>query len=151
MTEIGFYHLTRSPLEVALPRLLEKVLGAGLRAVVRAGSPERVEFLNAALWTYDPASFLSHGTAREGEAASQPIWLTAGEDGPNAAQVLVLTDGVTAGDVADFERCLELFDGRDADAVEAARRRWLAYREAGHTLTYWQQTPRGGWEQKALG
>jgi DNA polymerase-3 subunit chi len=149
MTEIGFYHLTRSPLERALPRLLEKVLGAGLRAVVRAGSAERVEFLNAALWTYEPASFLPHGTAREGDASWQPIWLTEGEDNPNEAEVLVLTDGVTATDVSAFERCLEMFDGRDQQAVEAARERWRAYNDAGHALTYWQQTSRGGWEQKA--
>ena len=29
MTEIGFYHLTRTPLERALPRILEKVLASG--------------------------------------------------------------------------------------------------------------------------
>lgn len=148
MTEIGFYHLTRSPLTMALPRLLERVLAAGKRAVVRAGSPERVDFLNTALWTYDPASFLPHGTAREGEAAEQPIWLTAGDDNPNRAEVLILTDGADAGDLASYERCLEMFDGNDAMAVEAARGRWRAYKEAGHALTYWQQTERGGWEKK---
>ena len=149
MTEIGFYHLTRSPLAVALPRLLEKVLAAGKRAVVRAGSPERVEFLNAALWTYDPASFLPHGTAREGDAADQPVWLTAGAENPNGAQVLILADGAEADDLAGYERCLEMFDGNDATAVEAARARWRDYKAAGHDLTYWQQGDRGGWEKKA--
>jgi DNA polymerase III subunit chi len=151
MTEIGFYHLTRIPLERALPKLLEKALGAGKRAVVRAGSAERVEFLNAALWTYEPASFLPHGTARDGNAESQPIWLTDGDDRPNGAEILVLTDGVTAADLSAFERCLELFDGRDQQAVDAARGRWRVYREAGHALTYWQQTERGGWERNEAG
>ena len=149
MTEIGFYHLTRTPLANALPKLLERVLAAGKRALVRAGSPERVEFLNAALWTYDPASFLPHGTAREGEAPDQPIWLTAGDDNPNGAQILVLTDGMAAGDLAGWERCLGMCDGNDPAAVEAARARWQAYKEGGHALTYWQQTERGGWEKKA--
>ena len=101
MTDIGFYHLTRTPLERALPKLLEKVVGARMRAVVRAGSTERVDFLNTALWTYDPASFLPHGTVREGEAAEQPIWLTEKVDRPNDAQILILTDNVTADDVDD--------------------------------------------------
>lgn len=148
MTEIGFYHLTRSPLEAALPKLLERVLAAGKRALVRAGSPERVEVLNSALWTYDPASFLPHGTAREGDGELQPIWLTAGTDNPNGATVLVLTDGVEGAGIEGFERCLEMFDGNDAEAVEAARARWRGYKEAGFALTYWQQTP-GGWEKKA--
>lgn len=149
MTEIGFYHLTRTPLANALPKLLERVLAAGKRAVVRVGSAERVEFLNSALWTYDPASFLPHGAAREGDAPDQPIWLTAGDDNPNAAEVLVLTDGAQAGDLGGWERCLEMFDGNDPAAVEAARTRWKAYKEAGHVLTYWQQAERGGWEKKA--
>ena len=149
MTDIGFYHLTRTPLERALPKLLEKVIGAEKRAVVRAGSTERVDFLNAALWTYDSASFLPHGTAREGDAAEQPIWLTDQAERPNDAQILVLTDNVTADDLDDFERCLEMFDGRDREAVEAARSRWRQYSDTKHNLTYWQQTEQGGWELKA--
>ena len=83
MTEIGFYHLTRSKLEQALPRLLEKVLESGARAVVRAGSDERIRFLNTNLWTYDQDTFLPHGSAAEGEAAHQPIWLTTEQENPN--------------------------------------------------------------------
>ncbi|MBT5050578.1 MAG: DNA polymerase III subunit chi [Rhodospirillaceae bacterium] len=149
MTDIGFYHLTRTPLERALPKLLEKVLGAGKRAVIRAGSAERVAFLDSALWTYEQSSFLPHGTAQNGHAADQPIWLTAEDDGPNDPQILILTDGVTAADMEGFERCLEMFDGRDQVAVEAARSRWRDYTASGHNLAYWQQNERGGWEQKA--
>ena len=151
MTDIGFYHLTKTPLERALPKLLEKVIGAKKRAVVVAGSKERVDFLNAALWTYEPASFLPHGSGRDGEGTDQPIWLTDQTDRPNAAEILVLTDNVLAEDVDAFERCLDMFDGRDQQAVELARARWRDYSEAGHKLTYWQQTERGGWEQKADG
>lgn len=148
MTEIGFYHLTRSPLERALPKLLEKVLDSGARAVVMAGSPERVAALNGLLWTYDSASFLPHGGIEEGDAPDQPIWLTTDEENPNGATILVLTDGATSAQVAAFDRCLELFDGRDDAAVGAARQRWRAYGDAGHTLIYWQQNDRGGWEKR---
>jgi DNA polymerase-3 subunit chi len=148
VAEIGFYHLLSTPLERALPRLLERARAQDLRVVVRAASPERVEHLNALLWTYDEASFLAHGSARDGNAASQPIWLSHGDDNPNGATVLFLVDGVEAGDLAEFSRCLDLFDGNDETAVAAARRRWRAAQAAGHTLTYWQQTPTG-WERKA--
>lgn len=148
MTDIGFYHLTNSPLERALPKLLEKVLASGARAVVMAGSAERVGALNAVLWTYDPASFLPHGCAADGDAADQPIWLTSEDENPNGAKILLLTDGATSENLPTFDRCLELFDGRDEPAVAAARQRWAGYRDAGHDLTYWQQTDRGGWEKK---
>ncbi len=148
MTEIAFYHLQRSPLEAVLPRLLEKTIAAGKRAVVVAGSTQRVEALNAVLWTYGGNSWLPHGSARDGNADEQPVWLTAGEDNPNGASFLFLTDSCT-GPVADFERCFDLFDGNDDTAVEAARERWKTYKAAGHAVTYWQQTDAGKWEKKA--
>jgi len=148
MAEIGFYHLLSTPLDRALPRLLERALAQGHRIVVRAASSERVEHLNALLWTYDEASFLAHGSARDGFAEAQPIWLSHGEDNPNAATMLVLTDGVEAADLEGFARCADLFDGNDAAAVDAARARWRRARDAGHTLTYWQQTEKG-WEKKS--
>jgi DNA polymerase-3 subunit chi len=148
LAEIGFYHLLVTPLERALPKLLERAQTQGHRVVVRAGSPERVESLSATLWTYQEAAFLPHGSARDGHPAAQPIWLTHCEENPNGASILVLVDGVEAEDLQSYTRCADLFDGSDADAVEAARGRWRRAREAGHTLTYWQQTP-SGWERKS--
>jgi DNA polymerase III subunit chi len=147
VAEVGFYHLLSTPLERALPRLLERARTQDYRIVVRAASSERIDHLNALLWTYDEASFLPHGSARDGNPASQPIWLTDRQENPNDATMLVLVDGVDAADLATFARCLDLFDGNDEAAVEAARDRWRRAKSAGHTLTYWQQTA-AGWEKK---
>lgn len=149
MSQIGFYHLLRLPLEQALPRLLDKALAAGHRVVVLAGSAERVEYLNGLLWTYDPESWLPHGSARDGDAASHPIWLTDRDENPNGADVLVMCDGAASDRVADFTRCLDLFDGNDTHAVQAARERWKRWKAEGHQLVYYQQSPSGGWEEKA--
>jgi DNA polymerase-3 subunit chi len=149
VAEVGFYHLMRTPLERALPKLLEKAVARGMRAVVVAGSDERVEHLNAALWTYDPATFLPHGSAADGFADAQPIYIADHVTNPNGAVLLVLTDGIEMDDADSFERIIDMFDGRDEEAVDAARKRWLARKGEGHKLTYWQQTESGGWEQKA--
>jgi DNA polymerase-3 subunit chi len=148
LAEIGFYHLLSTPLERALPRLLERAWSQGHRIVVRTASAERVEYLNAALWTYDEAAFLPHGSARDGNPALQPIWLTHRDENPNGASMIVLVDGLEAEDLNPFARCADFFDGKDAGAVEAARGRWRRAREAGHALTYWQQTA-SGWERMA--
>ena len=149
MTEVRFYHLQRTSLDRTLPQLLEKVLAAGKRAVVMARSEERVEALNAHLWTYDDRSFLPHGSAKDGYASEQPVWLTTETENPNGAQVLVLTDGADAAGFDGFEMCCEMFDGNDEAAAAQARERWVRYRDAGHDVTYWQQGERGGWEQKS--
>ncbi len=149
MTEIGFYHLQRQPLEGALPRLLETILARGHRTVLLAGSDERARALDNLLWTYDAESWLPHGGSGAGEAARQPIFLTVREENPNGADVLVLVDGVMPGFLADFARAVDMFDGRDEAAVQAARLRWRKWRDAGYRLTYWQQRESGGWEKKA--
>jgi len=151
MTQIGFYHLMRLPLEQALPKLLDKALAAGFRAVVLAGSIERVEALNDRLWTYEPESWLPHGSAKDGEASLQPIWLTPVDENPNGATILVMCDGAASDKVGDYQRCLDLFDGNDSEAVEKARERWKRWKAEGHELVYYQQTERGGWEEKARG
>jgi DNA polymerase-3 subunit chi len=148
VTEIRFYHLQRQRLEDALPALLEKGRERGHRIVVLAATPERVRALDALLWTYRPESFLAHGSAASGMAEDQPIWLTASEECPNGADMLVLVEGAEA-DVTRYALCCEMFDGLDEEAVAAARGRWARYKEAGHGLTYWQQGERGGWEKRA--
>ncbi|MCU0944523.1 MAG: DNA polymerase III subunit chi [Rubritepida sp.] len=145
MSEIGFYHLTRSPLAQALPRLLGRVLALPARALVLCASEERLRALDDALWTCAEPDWLPHGTR---DAPDQPIFLTL-EDAPpaNGAQHLFLTDGMTSAHLDRYARVFDLFDGEDAEAVQAARARWSAAKAAGHTLTYWQQTPKG-WERK---
>lgn len=150
MTEVSFYHLEKSGLEHALPRLLERALGAGLRTVVKLGSAERVEAVNAHLWTYAQGSFLPHGSARDGFGPEQPVWLTDGDDNPAGATVLILADGAETANPGAYERVLEVFDGRDAEALSRARGHWQTYKAAGHGLTYFRQNAAGGWEKQDI-
>lgn len=149
MTDISFYHLLHLPLSQALPRLLEKVRSAGLRAVIRVGDVARMKELDELLWTYQKNSFLPHSTEKGKFPDQQPVYLTTGEDNPAKATVLVLVDSVESELVGKYDRVLEMFDGRDEAAVSAARDRWKKYQELGHELTYWQQTEQGGWAKKA--
>lgn len=145
MTQVGFYHLTRTAPDAALPDLLGRTLSAGQRAVVRCASEARVAVLDKALWAAPRPDWLPHGTSRTGHAALQPIWITAIEECPNAARYLFLLDGAEA-PLGGWERVFDLFDGSDPDAVAAARQRWTAARQQAYQLTYWKQTDRG-WEK----
>ena len=148
MAEIGFYHLTRTGSDQALPQLLGRTLAAGQRAVVICGSEERLAALDTALWLSANPDWLPHGTPAVGHAELQPIWLTTRDEAPNGARFLFLIDGADTTRLEAFERVFDLFDGGDEAAVAAARQRWTAAKSAGHTLTYWQQSARG-WERKA--
>ena len=147
--DVWFYPLERSGLDQVLPELLEKTLARGWKALVRAKERSRVEHLDGWLWTYRDESFLGHGTDDEPMAERQPVLLTVGAENPNSADVLFLVDGAEAGDISPYQRCILLFDGRDGEALAEARRRWSAFKSAGHPVSYWRQGETSGWRQEA--
>ena len=149
MVEIGFYHLTRTGPDQALPQLLGRTIAAGHRAVVLCRGEARVAALDAALWQCTDPDWLPHGAAADGDAELQPIWLATDDAAPNGARFLFLIDGAESERLGAFDRVFDLFDGKDEAAVAAARGRWTAAKAAGHSLTYWQQGARGWVKQGA--
>jgi DNA polymerase III subunit chi len=147
LTDVLFYHLQDRRLEDVLPPLLEKCLERNWRVVVEAGSDERVEALDAHLWTYRDDAFLPHGTTADAPDR-QPILLLTGSETPNKAHVRFLVDGAAPADLSGLERAVLIFDGNDETAVQSARKHWKSVKEAGHSPTYWQQVD-GRWEKKA--
>jgi DNA polymerase-3 subunit chi len=149
MTEVYFYHLERQPLDKVLPKLLAMGLERGWRAVVQAGSEERVEALSALLWTQSDDSFLPHGSKADGFAQLQPVWLTAETENPNNANVRFFVDGARAGAIGDLARAVIIFDGADDQAVARAREDWKRFTSEGHVVSYWQQDDSGRWHNRA--
>ncbi len=151
MSRVDFYHLQSQTLENVLPKLLEKAYATGKSTLVRIGNEERVDFLNAMLWTYTDQSFLPHGSKKDGNAELQPIWLTAGTDNPNMASLLFLVDGAQAeiGELENFSRVFNVFDGNSVEAVEQARRFWKEIKASGNECFYWKQDAGGRWQQQS--
>jgi DNA polymerase-3 subunit chi len=147
MTQIQFYHLTATPLDRALPKLLEKIVSAGYRVALTAADEDHVEALNQCLWTYDPASFLPHGSVKDGHPDAQPVLISTDANCANQANLLFVTDGRMA--EGDFERVVDMFDGGDEHAVASAHGRWTNYKNAGGELAYFKQTAQGNWEKAA--
>ena len=150
MTEILFYHLQGQKLEGVLPTLLEKSLARGWKVTVQGSSEERIDALDAHLWTYRDDGFLPHGTWREGEAAAQPVLLTVNDGNPNGSNVRFLIEGAPVpADAKAYERIVLLFDGEDEEAVATARARWSEATSKGFQATYWQPDEQGRWAKKA--
>ena len=149
MTEVLFYHLTESKLEDALPPLLEKSLERGWKVAVQTAGEERRDALDVRLWTFRDDSFLPHGSDTCSAPADQPVLLTASQDNLNTATVRFIVDGAEPPPIHAYERIVFMFDGYDAEQLEAARAQWKKLKGEGHALTYWQQSPEGRWQKKA--
>jgi DNA polymerase III subunit chi len=149
VTEILFYQLKGQTLEQVLPGLVARSLERGWRVAVQASSEERIEALDAHLWTWRDDSFLPHGTWRDAEAAEQPVLLTINEDNPNGAAVRFLVEGASLpADRSTYERLVLLFDGDDPEALETARARWAEAKGAGFEVTYWRTDENGRWQRQ---
>ncbi len=150
MTEVLFYQLKGQTLEQVLPSLIARSLERGWRVAVQASSDERIEALDAHLWTWRDDTFLPHGTWRDAEAAEQPVLLTVNEENPNGAAVRFLVDGAgMPGDPAAYQRLVLLFDGDDSEALETARARWAKAKNEGFEVTYWRTDENGRWQRQA--
>ncbi len=150
MSRVDFYHLQKQSLEEVLPKLLEKAYASGNKIKVKIGTESRVDFLNSLLWTYNDESFLPHGSKKDGAAELQPIWLSAGDDNPNGATMLFLTDDAmpVEGDTENYARIFNIFDGNNPEALQNARNLWKNLRSSGAELHYWQQDNDGRWAEK---
>ncbi|WP_343559642.1 DNA polymerase III subunit chi [Kiloniella sp. b19] len=159
MTEVRFYHLTRTALEKALPVMLEKVLEREQTAGVVSTAQAELGNLDDSLWSFRPESFLPHSLLGGKTVGSDdPIVLTTDPAQARERDVLFFLHGASPD--AQWAGGLEeggkpsvmalLFDGHNAIAVQEARVQWKALKALDRLeLTYWQQTDRGGWEKKA--
>jgi DNA polymerase III subunit chi len=145
--QVDFYHLTRLPLERALPQIAEKVLASGGRLVIVAADAGQRAKLDQLLWTYAPESFLPHGLAGGEDDARQPVLIAPEPAGTNGARNIALTDGVWREAALDFDRAFHFFDD---EQIAEARVAWkgLAERE-GVVRNYWKQNDAGRWEKAA--
>lgn len=149
MAEVSFYHVTQTAPLQALARLMEKCISQNLRTLIRARDEDRVREVDTYLWTYNPASFLPHGTPASPQPDAQPIYITAGDENPNESKVLVLLDNVLPEQLQGYDRILYLFDGQDEGQTRTAREHWKALKQGGHGLAYWEQQDGGGWKRSA--
>ena len=150
---IGFYQLQSAEATGAvLARLLQKSRDA--EKTIRVVAPEvMLASLSQAIWSEPADSWLPHGVkGRDDDARdSCPIWLS-DDDATHAEFHFYLGDKTPAPEILvnqDIERLFILFDGKDAAQLTAARESWRAWKEAGHTLTYFAQDASGAWVKKS--
>jgi DNA polymerase-3 subunit chi len=149
LQDIRFYHLTQQTLEQALPKLMVKVMEAGMRALVKVPDKTYMDTLDKVLWDFDPSSFIPHDKDGSAYPADQHIFLTLKDENTNHSDIIVLVDNMMIEDFSGYKRCLYMFDGRNEAIVAKAREHWKKFKDEGTEMSYWQQTEFGGWEKKA--
>lgn len=145
--QVDFYHLTKLPLERALPQIADKVLATDGRLIIVAGEEGQRARLDQLLWSYAPESFLPHGQAGSEDDARQPVLIADTAAAANGARNIALADGIWREEALGFDRAFHFFD---EERIAEARAAWkgLADRD-GVERNYWKQNDSGRWEKAA--
>ena len=61
--------------------------------------------------------------------------------------LVALAGAETSPGDAAFDLVIRLFDGRDEEAIQEARREWKRLKDEGFALSYWREGDDGGWEK----
>lgn len=135
--QVDFYHLSRDPVETALPGIARKVKDAGQRLLIVSADAAQREALDRALWEAYPQDFLAHGSAGGRHDSRQPLLLSDNCDAPNGARFIALADGRWWDDALSFDRAFLFFE---QSAIAEARATWrnLGEREDVQRR-YWKQ------------
>jgi DNA polymerase III subunit chi len=132
---VDFYILSDAAAEGSLRlacRLAEKAYAAGHRVHIHTDSQDQARRLDALLWTFRAGSFLPHSLLSEGAAEDYAIRVGWDPADVPSGDVLVTLAGAIPPFYEQFGRVVEVVGASEAERL-AARGRYRAYRDRGHT------------------
>ena len=138
--EGSFYYVPSAFYERSLFVLLEKILGANERALVRVKDETRASELDDVLWKIKQEAFLPHGAQGddEAEAALCPIWISFQDDNPNDSTILLLLDD-TNDDQIHLTRHMALVRDDVPNALHHAFQLWHKWHSHDWTVNGFHQ------------
>ena len=148
MSEVYFYHLTHTRLEVALPKILERALSAEWSVELRIGIERDEETISDAIWKGPDESFLPNCLEDSDKLQDHPIVLSKSSLS-EVRDCLVVIDQVNLkeNEVKKFKRVCLLFDAKNEVELTNARKTWKSLSNAGVNTVYWAED-QGKWKRK---
>jgi len=148
MSEVYFYHLTQTRLEVALPKILERALSAEWSVELRIGMERDEETISDAIWKGPDESFLPNCLEDSDKLQDHPIVLSKSSLS-EVRDCLIVIDQVNLkeNEVKKFKRVCLLFDAKNEVELTNARKTWKSLSNAGVNIVYWAED-QGIWTRK---
>ena len=148
MSEVFFYHLSQTRLEVALPKILERALSAEWSVELRIAVGTDVESISDAIWKGPDESFLPHCLEDNDKLNDYPIVLSKSPLSEVRDCLIVIDQAeLRENEVEKFKRVCLLFDSKNEVELTNARETWKSLSDAGVNTVYWAED-RGMWKKK---
>ena len=148
MSEVFFYHLTKTTLEIALPKILERALSEKWSIEIRTSANTNLDEISNAIWRGPEESFLPHCLEDHEELQDYPIVLCKSplKDWRDCLIVVGQAD-VKENEVKNYKRICLIFDAKIEVELSKARKSWKKFSEEGINTIYWAED-KGRWVKK---
>ena len=148
MSEVFFYHLTQTRLEVALPKILERALSADWSVELRLGMDADVKSISDAIWKGPDDSFLPHCLKDNDKLRDYPIVLSKSPLSELRDCLVIIEQAeLQNNEVEKFKRVCLLFDSKNEIELTKARASWKSLSDARVNTVYWAEE-QGTWKKK---
>lgn len=148
MSEVFFYHLTKTTLEIALPKILERALSEKWSIEIRTSTNTNLDEISNAIWRGPEESFLPHCLEDHEDLQDYPIVLCKSplKDWRDCLIVVGQAD-LKENEVKNYKRICLIFDAKIEAELSKARKSWKKLSEEGINTAYWAED-KGRWVKK---
>ena len=148
MSEVFFYHLTKTTLEIALPKILERALSEKWSIEIRTSANTNLDEISNAIWRGPEESFLPHCLEDHEDLQDYPIVLCKSPLKEWRDCLIVVDQGdLKENEVKNYKRVCLIFDAKIEVELSKARKSWKKLSEEGIKTVYWAEE-NGRWVKK---
>ena len=148
MSEVFFYHLNKTKLEIALPKILERALSEKWSIEIRTSANTNLDEISNAIWRGPEESFLPHCLEDHEDLQDYPIVLCKSplKDWRDCLIVVGQADR-KENEVKNYKLICLIFDAKIEAELSKARKSWKKLSEEGINTAYWAED-KGRWVKK---
>ena len=148
MSEVFFYYLTKTTLEIALPKILERALSEKWSIEIRTSANTNLDEISNAIWRGPEESFLPHCLEDHEDLQDYPIVLCKSplKDWRDCLIVVGQAD-LKENEVKNYKRICLIFDAKIEVELSKARKSWKKLSDEGINTVYWAED-KGRWVKK---
>jgi DNA polymerase-3 subunit chi len=147
--EVVFYALYSTPVDKALPALLQKIYDSSFKVHIHCEDDHQMQTLDDSIWTFTPLAFLPHASVLTSTQfpAQNPIWLATDIKFINNPEVLISTMPTFFENLENIKKIIFFYD-LNLDTKKQFEDLQKKYKDKNFSLTLWMQNTKGGWDKK---
>lgn len=132
MTRIEFIKIQRPEKARHLCELAEHYFAKGKRVLITVCDDNQGVTLDRFMWTWKKGAFIPHvyDNGRV-DCLDEPVIIEAEERNPNGSDILIMGKPCSSEFIRQFALVVDFVEAYDQDLLQAARKRFVCFREAG--------------------